>query len=72
MKDESMKHIQDNPGKSGYAAEQSPVWRRALISVFGAAHRLHRYRDAQDVLLQNVIYEQERRMRQQACCDEQS
>jgi len=51
-------------------AGQQPVWRRAITSVFGAAMRLHHYRDVHDVLLRNVIQEQERRIRKQICCDE--
>lgn len=47
-----------------------PVWRKALRSVFGAAERLHRYRDARDVMLQHVIHEHERELRQQPCCGE--
>jgi hypothetical protein len=53
------------------ANEQLPIWRQALNSVFGAAWRLHQYRDARDMLFRHAIHEQERRMRQRACCDEQ-
>ncbi len=51
-------------GKSG-------AWRLAIDSVFGAAVRLHKYRDARDVLLRHVIHEQELRTREKFCCDEQ-
>jgi len=53
------------------ATVHRPIWRQAIGSVFGAAQRLHQYRDARDVLLQHVIHEQERRIRQQDCCGEQ-
>jgi hypothetical protein len=55
---------------SDHSAEQRPVWRRALISLFGAAHRLHQYRDARDVLLQSALCDQERRRHHQTRCDE--
>lgn len=66
-----MKQFRGNLARDERAIELLPVWRKALASLFGAAHRLHRYRDAQDVLLRNVFHEQERRIREQACCDEQ-
>lgn len=66
-----MHHCNEGLAMDKPVNERSPIWRQALTSVFGAAHRLHRYRDAQDVLLRKVIQEEERRIRQQACCDEQ-
>lgn len=48
----------------------SSVWQKALGSVFGAAYRLHQYRDARDVLLQRVLHEHETGVRQETCCGE--
>ena len=53
------------------ATERRSIWRRALTCVFGAAQRLHRYRDVRDVMLGHAILEQERQARQSAHCDEQ-
>ena len=48
---------------SNPATVRSAIWRQALNSVFGAARRLHHYRDARDVLLRKVIQEQECQLR---------
>jgi len=49
---------------------RSSIWNSAWKSLFGAAVRLHRYRDARDVLFRRVFHEQEMRLRAESCCDE--
>jgi len=49
---------------------QPSIWRLALTSVFGAAVRIHQYRDARDTLLRRVLHEQEMRFLAKSCCDE--
>ncbi|MGI9203381.1 MAG: hypothetical protein ACR2Q3_05200 [Woeseiaceae bacterium] len=49
---------------------QPSIWRLALNSVFGAAVRLHQYRDARDTLFRRVFHEQEMRFLAESCCDE--
>lgn len=65
-----MRQFKNYLASSNHSAEQRPVWRRALNSLFGAAYRLHQYRDARDVLLQSAFRDQERRRHHQARCDE--
>lgn len=66
-----MGQFENNLETTRAATGQRAIWRRALTSVFGAAQRLHRYRDVRDVLLRHAILEQERQIRQRAHCDEQ-
>lgn len=49
---------------------QSSIWALVLDSLFGAAVRLHRYRDARDTLFRRVFHEQELRYLAESCCDE--
>lgn len=49
---------------------QPSVWRLVLNSLFGAAVRIHQYRDARDTLLRRVLHEQELRYLTECCCDE--
>ena len=63
-----MKEAKTIPNGGRNDRVKSPIWRQALSSVLGAAERLHRYRDARDVLLGQVFLEQERRARQDNDC----
>ena len=49
---------------------QSSIWALVVDSLFGAAVRLHRYRDARDTLFRRVFHEQELRYLAESCCDE--
>lgn len=46
------------------------IWRLVLTSLFGAAVRIHQYRDARDTLFRRVFHEQEMRYLTESCCDE--
>ena len=52
------------------AKSASSVWKTVVNSVFGAAVRLHQYRDARDTLFRRVFHEQEMRFLEETCCHE--
>ncbi len=52
------------------AKSGSSIWKSVVNSVFGAAVRLHHYRDARDTLFRRVFHEQEMRFREETCCHE--
>ncbi len=49
---------QENTNSKERTNLKQSVWKAIATSVFGAPLRLHRYRDAQDILLRRVLCEQ--------------
>jgi hypothetical protein len=49
---------------------KTPVWRVIVQNVFGAAVRLHQYRERRDAMLRRVFLDYEQQLRDDRCCDE--
>ncbi len=49
---------------------KAPVWKIIVQNVFGAAFRLHQYRDQRDSLLRRVLLDHERALDERRCCNE--
>ena len=65
-----MNTAKEQKSAAGKDSRKMPFWRVVLENVFGAAVRLHQYRDRRDALLTKVFLEYEQQQRDKQCCNE--